>query len=171
MSPATSRLAIVSTPLPLVDRRALSQAWYSALHLAAAAPTAERPRQPAADAVLERAPVARDPVRRKGAPPSGVARPPANLNSRRPNGVPIERRGGTVPLARKVVRAFEKRLPVTIPAGVVLRTESGRVHVIVRRDGTRLRLVALCASPLRDRVARALAQARYSLAARGVEIC
>ncbi len=42
------------------------------------------------------------------------------------------------------------------------------MRILVRSDGVRTRLVALCAPPLRERVERALAQARFALAARGV---
>jgi hypothetical protein len=38
----------------------------------------------------------------------------------------------------------------------------------VRSDGARTRVVAVCAPPLRERVERALAQARFALAGCGV---
>ena len=53
-------------------------------------------------------------------------------------------------------------LSFTVPAA------GGRVQLVVRCDGTRTRVVAVCAPALRERVERALAQARFALAGCGV---
>jgi hypothetical protein len=44
------------------------------------------------------------------------------------------------------------------------------VHVALHGSGASLRLVAVCAPSVRAAVARALEQARYALAARGIAI-
>jgi hypothetical protein len=44
----------------------------------------------------------------------------------------------------------------------------GRVHVVLQSKGDRIALVAFCSPALRGIVARALAQARFALAARGI---
>lgn len=122
MSNASPPIAVVAAPLPQTDRRALSQAWFSALHLS----------QPSANA---------------------------------------DRRSAPAPLAQRFVAAVEQRLPVAAHASVALRTESGRVQLLIRRDGSTLRFVALCTPELRERVERALTQARYALAAKDKARC
>ena len=42
------------------------------------------------------------------------------------------------------------------------------MHVLVRSDGERTRVVAVCAPSLRERVERALAHVRFALAGSGV---
>ena len=49
-------------------------------------------------------------------------------------------------------------------------SERFRVRVLVRADGERVCLIALCSQALRATVAAALAQARYALASRGMTI-
>ncbi len=59
--------------------------------------------------------------------------------------------------------------PVAKPRGsLVVRTAGGRVQLLVRSERGRTHVVALCAPALRERVERALAHARFALAARGV---
>jgi len=171
MSNHASGLSVVSTPLPIVDRRALSQAWYSALHLVqpdrgAPAPLAH----PAAADSRGRASALRRSVPKRD--PASGARAAASDNAAAPRAaVPLERRSIPAPLARRVVHAFQRRIPARIPASVALRTDAGRIHIMVRKDGPTLRLIALCTPALRDGVERALAQARYALAGRGIESC
>lgn len=164
MSNAPSGLAVVSTPLPLVDRRSLSQAWYSALHLAPHAREAVHVatlhnKTPELRVVSRNAPVGHV---------AATAVPRPEIDRARAGGgrVPTlaERRSAPPPLARKVVRALERRIPAEHPAGVALRTESGRIQILVRRDAGRLRLIALCSEDVRENVARAIAHASYALA-------
>ena len=51
-----------------------------------------------------------------------------------------------------------------------LDVAGGRVRLLVHHDGQALRIVALCSSPLRDVVERALASARFALAGTGVRV-
>ncbi|HEY0382960.1 MAG TPA: hypothetical protein VGC72_12255 [Candidatus Elarobacter sp.] len=168
-------VAVVATQLPGTDRRALSQAWYSALHLA------ERPRAAA------HAPRARESL--LGAPSgprsatgaNAAARDAANDTGRGAgrtargatgrydaNAVDAERRIPKTELARQIERGLARRPARGAPASFAVRGAGGRVHLIVRNDGAHTRVVAVCAPPLRERVERALAQARFALAGRGV---
>jgi hypothetical protein len=54
------------------------------------------------------------------------------------------------------------------PATLSVKIGDGRVALLVRTDGGTTRIVALCAPQLRERVDRALAHARFSLAASGM---
>ncbi len=170
----TTGVAVVATQLADTDRRALSQAWYSALHLA------DRP--PAAAHV----PPARVPC---GAPPGGsrsergangapqprsaddgshARNAPRTVSSRFDGAVTVERRVPKTQLARRIEHGLARRPPRGVAASFAVRGAGGRVHLVVRGDGALTRVVAVCAPPLRERVERALAQARFALAARGV---
>jgi hypothetical protein len=52
-------------------------------------------------------------------------------------------------------------------ASTVVAAEHGRVHLVVRVDGRRTRIVALCSEADRSAVERALGSARYALARAG----
>ncbi|HWT06436.1 MAG TPA: hypothetical protein VN224_11810 [Xanthomonadales bacterium] len=170
----TTGVAVVATQLAETDRRALSQAWYSALHLADRPPSA-------AHAPLARVPCA--------SPPSGsrFARGPNDVpdcrstdagtrardgarsaSSRCDGSAGIERRGAKTELARRIEQRLTRRLPRGVASSFAVRGADGRVHLVVRSDGALTRIVAVCAPPLRERVERALAQARFALAGRGV---
>jgi hypothetical protein len=167
----TTGVAVVATQLADTDRRALSQAWYSALHLAdhspAAAPRARMPSggSPAgsrcardADGILQR----------RSPDGAALARRRAG-DARTPGGSPTgaERRNPKTELARRIERGLTRR-PPRAAASFAVRGGDGRVHLVVRDDGALTRVVAVCAPPLRERVERALAQARFALAGRGV---
>jgi len=170
MSNHASRLAVVSTPLPIVDRRALSQAWYSALHLVPPDRGTPAPlTHPAVDSRGRPSAFRRSALQQDLASGTRAAAPESAVASR--VAAPLERRGSPAPLARRVVHALERRIPARIPASVALRTDAGRIAIVVRKDGPTVRLIALCTPPLRDRVERALAQARYALAGRGIRSC
>jgi hypothetical protein len=168
MSNAT--LAVVSTAIPNADRRALSQAWYSALHLAPGSrAVALPPRRSQVATAPERTLPVQAPLQERGfhfqTAATRAERFPQFAASQ------VERRSLPAPLARSLVRAVAHHSPDRISSGIVLRTEEGRIHIIVRRDGTRVRLIALCVPAILDRVEKALAEARYALAARGFNVC
>ncbi|HEX3549165.1 MAG TPA: hypothetical protein VHT53_02250 [Candidatus Elarobacter sp.] len=73
-------------------------------------------------------------------------------------------------IAQSVERAVAHT--VTSPVSQTFQLRAGRedVRLLVRGDATGLRLVAVCAAAARERVERALAQARFVLAARGVRL-
>jgi hypothetical protein len=80
-----------------------------------------------------------------------------------------ERRTRPGELARRIERALvraEAAHPVR-PTTIAIKAGDGRVQLLVRTDGPATRIVALCAPHLRERVDRALAAARFALAATG----
>ena len=79
-----------------------------------------------------------------------------------------ERRLLRSPLARKIERAFLHPAQRCERATFTLDGTAARVHVTLQGSGTDLRLVAICPAAVRARVARALEEARYALAVRGV---
>ncbi len=170
MTSAPPHVAVVATSLARTDRRALSQAWYSALHLA------------------EHAPPRTDRPHAEGTPPShGTEVRPASLrgSDAAPSGaggaralprssgavLPVlDRRAPATPLAKRIERAIAHAPAQTPAASVAIKAGGGRVQVLVRSDGEATRIVALCAPALRERVEQALAHARFALAAQGVRV-
>jgi hypothetical protein len=164
----TNRVTILATQLATTDRRALSQAWYSALHLVehergtASANGAERatrpePVVPRGDCASEQGRVARR---------EAAAMLQHGARRQRLSAAPIvERRAPKSELARRIERVIVQRRRAAASTSFAIAPGGGRVHLLVRNDGGRTRVVALCAPALRERVERALAHARYALAA------
>ena len=169
---ASDGVAVIATRIAQTDRRALSEAWYSALHLAHDAPPARSaaarrvPSGPELAASARVGPAQAD-GKRVATPLSAHARRAAGMQ-----GVALpERRRPPNEIARRIERAVERlsaRRPV--PAAHTLDVAGGRVRLLVHHDGRALRIVALCSSPLRDVVERALASARFALAGTGVRV-
>jgi pyruvate/2-oxoglutarate dehydrogenase complex dihydrolipoamide acyltransferase (E2) component len=164
----TAGVTILSTELTHTDRRALSEAWYRTLHLAAPAPrgavaqlagASER----AAGRGRPASPVLPAAAAPKGAPAVTVRlmRDPRTPDER-------ERRVAATPLARRLARAVAVGARRPRSSVCTIRDGGGRIVVLVRNDGTRTRVVAVCAPHLRERVERALAHARFALAAAGM---
>ena len=170
----TNGVAVVATQLADTDRRALSQAWYSALHLADHPPAAAHVQAartacgaPPGGSRSERG--ADGAPQRRSADDGTHARNAArNTSSRCDGGVAVERRVPKTQLARRIEHGLARRPPRGVAASFAVRGADGRVHLVVRSDGALTRVVAVCALPLRERVERALAQARFALAGRGV---
>lgn len=167
------RAGILSAPLAAIDRRALSQAWYCALGYARdRAPGVRQSRS----TVIARAPeaAAHEPGGRaicvRTLPPAACARLAASgaTRDRIATAVSPDRR---VPSSR-LARAIERRFAQTPspPARATFALDGGRVHVILRSRGGDVRLIALCVPAARATVARALEEARYALAARGIAL-
>jgi hypothetical protein len=173
----TDRLevSVLAAPLCAIDRRALSQAWYSALRLArdGAATTAARTETPAR---LERSP-------REGTTAAPASRsyrsqlhwPSSADEIKRVHTVHdpgltavADRRAARLPLAQRIERAFLAPGSRLRRATFSIGDGRGRVHVILHSKGDRVALVALCPPALRGVVARALAQVRFKLAARRI---
>lgn len=170
--PQTTGVAILATQLAITDRRALSQAWYSALHLAERGPAA--PAQHARGVAAPRSAAVRPAP--AGRAPSGhhsvatcAARPPAATPAR---GAAVafapERRTPKTELVRRIERGLTRRMRRGVPSSFAVSAAGGRVHLLVRSDGARTRVVAVCAATVRERVERALAHARFALAAGGI---
>jgi hypothetical protein len=164
-------VSIVAAPLEAIDRRALSQAWYSALHVAA-------PPQPSIQPTAQRRSTQPAAPYRVGATrtcestkpylyPKGavriVRRGPCAAEAHTVRHLPQSR------LAARIARAFAaasmpKRATFSLGRG------NARVHVVLQTTPTRTMLVALCRPELRADVGQALAQARAALAARGIRL-
>ncbi|HTW83738.1 MAG TPA: hypothetical protein VMD91_06715 [Candidatus Sulfotelmatobacter sp.] len=169
--PQTVPLSLVATQLALTDRRALSEAWYSALRLAGGdgrAPQASVRRGRPDAPPLPPSRLAGEPAAHAAAARAGIVPPRARVPQPERTAHLAERRVPQSELARRLQRAIARRVRRGLPASFAVRTGEGRVHVLLRSDGTCTRVVAVCAPPLRARVERALAQARFALAARGV---
>jgi hypothetical protein len=172
----TTGVAVSATHLAQTDRRALSQAWYSALHLAAAAPRPRASAVPAArsaSAATVRAAVAERAgtrVRAGGAAAHGRGRPGARWNAARSEGFACaaERRAPHDTKADRLARGPVVRHAAAPAAALVVRAANGQVHLVVRSAAGATRVVAVCAPVLRERVERALAQARLALNGSGV---
>ncbi|HEY5341029.1 MAG TPA: hypothetical protein VIK27_08400 [Candidatus Aquilonibacter sp.] len=164
--------SILSAPLAAIDRRALSQAWYSALHLAKTphlgAQTAAPPAARCAPHVA--VPGRATPVRPDRASAIRVV----------PHGAPhvrlhetdggVERRAPRSSLARKMEHCFLDPVRRVRRASFTLEGSDARVHVALQGGDGSLRLIAVCPSRVREAVARALEETRYALAARGIAL-
>jgi hypothetical protein len=166
-------IAVVSTQCAHTDRRALSQAWYSALHVAQRDASPGAPRRMRIGVSVDKGATPVIPNHPDGARPTpGGAPARANVPSRRDVAVPaaaIERRTPKSDLAKRIERAVVTNgRRAGAAASLAIRAADGRVQLVVRTQGDATRIVALCAPELEARVARALAQARFALATRGV---
>lgn len=164
-------VCVLAAPLAAIDRRALSQAWYSALHCAS-----EKERSPAGQSgngIIRRevnrpatVRVLRE-VAQREAPRAIASRQRNGKAHERCNSCDADRRARQSSLGRRIARRF-----LASPAGSQRATFTAggkRVHVLVQASAGRVRLVAVCPPVLRETVARALAQARFALASRGVK--
>jgi hypothetical protein len=154
-------ISVLSAPLAAIDRRALSQAWYSALHLAQDhAPVARGSTRVVAlarPARLQALPARQTPPARAS---GGVlARAHASQTSPARPALAVERRTPRTLLARRIERAL-----------LDPRLRGARIVVMLHGAGDRVRLVALCAPSARRAVAAALEEARFALASRGIAL-
>ena len=167
------KIAIIQTHLPYIDRRALSQAWFSALHLANGSNGEGRVRLRRAGAVAAKAiDVAhvRGRTERRNA---GETPPPARAAGR-------ERRvlhGETGKLRRtdslgKAAHAVYERARSYPPfrTSLTFGVDGSRVQLLLRRSGSTLYVVALCRPEIAEIVRRALACAGAHLRLRGESI-
>ena len=172
MTSVSESVAVIATQLAQTDRRALSEAWYSALHVAGGTvPERTSPHRVAAAsaAATESAPSPQGERERPDAP--AAPRSPKRAPARARADAPIERRRPVGEAARHIERAvvaLTARRP--LPAAHTVEIAGGRVRLLVHNDGHTTRIVALCSGPLREHVERALACARFSLAGAGVAV-
>ncbi len=172
-------MSILAAPLAAIDRRALSQAWYSALGYAASARHPERSEhaschpERSANGVSAKSKDRCNPRRRSldSARFTRFARDDkahaARTASARFDASSSDRRR-----CSKLAQRFERKLlpAKRVPMRASVAVAGGRVHVVLQRNRERLHIVALCPTRLEATVARALAQARYALARRGVAV-
>jgi hypothetical protein len=171
-------ISVLAAPLAAIDRRALSQAWYSALGYAGArrvgrVPGPERASfsRPLASRVVRSAALglcaapavhgsaahshaARTTRARACAPNGGSA--PAPTRHKRLSSISTLRNDRQIVRSRGFARTTVK-----------LEDGGGRVHLMLQSSGGVLRLIAVCKSQSRARVARALEEVLYALSLRG----
>jgi hypothetical protein len=166
------QVSILAAPLAAIDRRALSQAWYSALqrapHRRTAAATARATMH--APALLR--------ARAFRATPCGGTtrmRLVHPFNGKPERGALAGEGIGTQvrcrfrsPLAQRIERAFSDSHGALRRATFSLGRGNVRVHVILQSRGGKTVLLALCPREVRTIVARALTEVRFALAARGI---
>lgn len=166
----TSPIAVLETRLPYLDRRALSQAWFDALHLA-------RAREPAVAQQTRSATPLEAPDRyahAKTCATESADRAPAHLRliGRRDGCAVAEAQASvTRRVAPKTrLRTVERRIRESEPprvANLTLAIDGARVQLSVRREGGRTRILAVCAAQHVDQVRRALAGLDLALRVRG----
>lgn len=162
------RYSVLSAPLAQIDRRALSQAWISALHLSKApiarrASSAARPPRRACvafPALSRPETLARDSASAPAAAACTRAIAPVLAGG--------ERRTARSTLARRIVELLLAPHNSAHRCTLALGGAKGRVHLLLGGSDRRLHLVALCSPMVRDEVTRALREVRYALAARGI---
>lgn len=166
-------VSILAAPLAAIDRRALSQAWYSALHLARPDRSAEPARacgpctvSPLREAVPKRDAACAAPGCAETHVRRSVQTKPLRVTAQAsPDRVSADRRAA--PLSRRIERRFARSTTRIERATFSMGRGAARVHVILQTNGNVATLVALCRPEMRTVVARALAQARFALATRG----
>ncbi len=170
MSQVTTRPSVSVVAVPLaVDRRALSQAWYDALHVAASPASVAGKRR---DALVTSGPHAS--VRRANGgscstmPITSRASHIAEPGSAKSAGAAAERRAPRSELAAKIERKLVGQPSAT--HRLTFSAADGRVAIVLHGEGAKARIVAICAPHLREAVSRALVEARYHLAGRGITL-
>ena len=164
------RFSVMSAPIAASDRRALSQAWYSALY-GAGAPRAHT-RLPAAVPAPQKS-VAPSTLGRRapGETQSTFAAARAQTERTvRNEGLQTERRAARSQLARRIEMLARQPRASHRAATFELDGAHGRVRVLVRCAPGRVHLIAICSRRAKAAVASALAQARYALAPRGIAV-
>ena len=171
MDDSNSKITVIQSRLPYTDRRALSEAWFSALHLASDGPRCSVPErrgvaiQPVADvAVTNEKPNSGAPVAQYG-PNARPApeRPPVPA-------VPLERSTAVLPPRREPIAKHRSRPSADYPpfrTSLAIGFARGRVQLLLRREGATLHVVAVCRPEAAGVVRRALALADAHLRLRG----
>jgi len=167
-------IAVLRTRLPYVDRRSLSEAWFSALHLASgeAATGMRRPlRPPLPDASYPRTARLRTACaeRASARPATALARRYAAIV--RPSSAgcdtPLRSLDGPVALPAGRQAAIRARSYLARQTTLTVGVDGSRVQLLLRRDGNVLHVIALCRSDVAAVVGRALARADAHLRVRG----
>ena len=170
-----SKIAVIETRLPYTDRRALSEAWFSALHLAHDTPSepgASSHAKAARDTAADRAETHGERKPAPGAVPRRERAAGADRAARRAAfaGLDMPSRRATDTRAAGTARGEFDRARSYPPFRTSLTLEGAngtRVHLIVRRVGPTLHVVALCPPAVEHLVRRALASADLHFRARG----
>ncbi len=167
--------SVLSAPVASYDRRALSQAWYSALY------GSRGEQSGTAKSAGPQAPTcALSEVQGKSehhatqsttdAERAWCNRTQKSNAATRLSSQIADRRLPRSPLAKAIARRFSKQAALPNKAAFAIEGEGGRVQILLRSRGKRVDLVAVCAPRANAQVAAALAQARYSLARSGIRL-
>jgi hypothetical protein len=158
--------AMLRTQLPYVDRRSLSEAWFSALHLVAR--DAQRTPAPHGASGSDRpgGPRAATRTTNGAGPSSGVTR--ATTAQRYASAlavtgagsdVGVRDRASTSPVSH-IGRAVVRRPSYSVRhTSLTLDVDGSRVALMLRREGNVLHVIALCRPDVATLVSRALARA------------
>lgn len=171
-------LSLICAPVAAIDRRVLSQAWYSALGFANGTGVREpaqgpEPSVPAPRAAgkLASARASRGDYLHAATAYPGRAPSTSLANARCAADDTRAERRARLPLARGIEHRLLCARSRSRHASVVLgRAEGGRIYLVVHASGSRVRLIAICPRSAQATVARALAEARYLLARRGIRL-
>lgn len=162
MSNPPDRIAIVAAQLVRSDRRALSQAWYSALHLAESPVSSAKPRFAGSASAATGAARAGGSGTPATVATAGLAR---GARSGSPAPAPeVPRAAAQDPRDGRLVRALARLAERGRSAAQTVELAGGRVRLLVRDDGRTTRIVAVYVPELRVPVARAIAAAGVRLA-------
>ena len=162
----------VSEPSPYTDRRALSEAWYSALYRgssgggAAAAARANTPYATDVAAAARKAP--EPPASHAAKQAAQTARKPARERRLRITFAAQSRLFAGKPAARQPVRVVSRSRMVTRTLCRARLPDGQGIDLLVQQRGDVLRLVAIYDGRSAQRVAAALHRARTALLLRGI---
>lgn len=164
------QFSVLSAPVAQTDRRSLSQAWFSALYSVK-------------DPSRGKAPVKSNPGQKRQTvcrsslvpPKEGVHRTTQSRSvaaqRRSPRvGISVERRAPRLPLTKRIEDFARQVRPQTASATFLLDGKLGRVGILIRCNGSRIRLMAICSESAKAEVATALTQAAYALASQGIAL-
>lgn len=164
------QFSVLTAPVATLDRRTLSQAWYSALYGSGATASSAKNATPQAPQTQQRIVPARKTPANQEPEHTRSLRATGAQTVQRAQGAPPERRAPRSALARKIERAVLRPRSVAHKASFTIDGEQGRVHIVLHTQGTQLKLVAICPPKACVHVAAALSQARYALASRGIDL-
>ncbi|HXM06288.1 MAG TPA: hypothetical protein VN936_02430 [Candidatus Acidoferrum sp.] len=163
------RVSVLAAPLAAIDPRALSQAWYSALHLARERPT-QTPQSRATSGEPQRlgaAPAKTEVASREPHRAMQPCRARAGSAARGVTGEPLAHRARAT-FTRRIELAPARRSGPSGRAAFVVVDGSKRALIVLQTRGATTHVVAICAPAHRQAVAFALSQVRAALAARGL---
>ncbi|HUY10940.1 MAG TPA: hypothetical protein VMV73_01625 [Candidatus Dormibacteraeota bacterium] len=162
--------SVLTAPLAQIDRRALSQAWLSALHLPTTSIASLR-NLPDGAGIRPEAHTHFASVPKAPAPTDACTPPSTRAIRTRAAFGPLsssERRSPQSALARRIVAALLAPKSAARRCTLALGAARGRIHLLLGGSDAKLHLIALCAPAVREEVARALHEVRFALAARGI---
>jgi hypothetical protein len=166
-------IAVITARMPYIDRRSLSEAWFSALHLASDGPVSPKPPERRGAELVQPedrvAGAARNAARQ--APERVAAGAPATSRSLRANAEPALPALPNARRARSAAAFARARSYAPFRTSLTLGIEGERVALLLRREGATLHVVALCRPAVSDLVRRALGCADLHLRARGESVC